>query len=490
MKNLKIGKIKHGKKYKLKKIAIVSSISVIACAAIISTKYKEKQENATISYEEEAETITSLTNEKEEVVELTQVENLILVNDTKHLESLLGVDKPITYDDIYAALDNNKNLDFDDMIYIRMYVDKLKEKLPNINLTCLYYNIKDLKFIYDSKEEFEEEFPGVEAYFNFNTKELHFKPDYYHYDGALVKNYFLYHEFTHMLNSLMVEKDGKIIVRKFNEYTTSRGIELDEGFDDYIVSQILQLDSEILSYPEEASIVSGLINNLDDYSINDYFEKDIYYLIDKLPIDDPTNFVDMLDSIYYSRNTQDIEKINEYYNEIYKLMIDIYYINRYNNNNDIDTEYKNFMKSINYDEYKISGYEETIKNKFYNNNLKSNTFLSNSETFNITGYSEIINDCGINNIIYHVYINDLNQVYFGPYLITDMKTLYNPEDVLDMELVAIINGSSYLKDYINNTNEINLDYNNVICNQDLLVQYYQDILVEEINNKDSKTLVK
>lgn len=494
--------ISYASKNKFKGLIMGSSLTALACLTVVGTgKYikilNEKEEVVmTIDTEqlfdnlnskkEKIETVSAITVDEEEIEEFTEIENYILVNDTKHLDSLLGIETPITYDDVYKALNDNTNMILDDKVYVMMYLNNLKEKFPNINLTCLYYNIKDLSIVYDTEEEIEARSSSAGAYFDHNTKQVHFMENYYDYEDPIAaKHYFFNHEFTHMLNKVRIEKNGKIIVRSFDDYATLRGSKIDEGFVDYIVSQILDPDSS-LSYPEEASVVSGLLNNLNGYSLDDYFEKNIYYLMSKMPIDNPTYFVDLLDVLGEAGST--VELVEGSYDDIYNSMIDIYYINRYDNaSND---EYTKFINSIKGDRINLSAYEDNMKNTFYGKIIESRSKLLTSQAFNIVGYSEIINNCSYNNVLYHVYINDLNQVYFGPYLITDAKCLYDKEELSDMTLLANINGSSYLNDCIRNSSDTNLDYNDIICNQDLLVQYYQDTLLELVNGDDSKTLVK
>lgn len=228
-KHFGIKSCKHGKKIKLEPkiifkntlISLAMALTIIGGTKIltsdltqISLPAKEDISNT------QSEEINAEKNEIEEMFEqigakIEQIsDNLFVVKSIENEESIychsaneftqyLDVQNP-TFDDVKQALENNENIKDEYKNIIRNGINILQEKMPDVNLSALYYNISRMKIYEKESEQIRNETTeNVIAYFNIVDSSVSICPD------SFTEETFVHEVLGHGMTSGMIKNGDK-----------------------------------------------------------------------------------------------------------------------------------------------------------------------------------------------------------------------------------------------------------------------------------------
>ncbi len=137
-------KVKVMKKNVVMLLAVVTMLNNISVAQASELKLDVLDDELVISSEE-------ADNEFIEYID---------INDVKELDAYIG-ELDVTKEMVIEAINKNDNLNVRYKRIALTLVDKLVEKFPNINLRIFYENIKDMKVLEYTREEFNEIYPDA-----------------------------------------------------------------------------------------------------------------------------------------------------------------------------------------------------------------------------------------------------------------------------------------------------------------------------------------
>ena len=193
------------------------------------------------------------------------------VSSLKNSISLVRSDLTISkkypsFDDVRNAISCNKNLSNNDKKRVLDNIDILQEKIPYIDLACLYENCNDLKITHDAEEK-----DHVLATFNKYNSTINLEVD--------TKTIFN-HEFLHMLDSVYIE-DGTSSLEKKHYWNTNTFLE--EGFTEWLNSYLF--DTKPSAYETQVAdieIIKYIFNNKDKDLINLFVNKSYKDFVNRL----------------------------------------------------------------------------------------------------------------------------------------------------------------------------------------------------------------
>lgn len=177
----------------------------------------------------------------------------VFVKDADELASYLGYDE-VSFSALRNAILENTNISSEDKNIIYECVNKIEEKLPFIDLKCFYENIKLLEIEKITKEEMSARGKQKRnGYFDAeNHKIVVLK------DGKM--NAFT-HEVLHLLNTLYLQKEDKVIIKNDNiDYVSS----INEGFNEWLNVYLFSYDT--CSYYEQVKDIDIIKNIMQEES--------------------------------------------------------------------------------------------------------------------------------------------------------------------------------------------------------------------------------
>ena len=188
------------------------------------------------------------------------------ITDLAYLDRYLG-ELDVTQEMVIEAINSNDNLNQKYKTIALNLLEAITSKYPNYNLRIFYENIKTMKIVEYTIEEFREAFPdaiGAGAQYNYALNEIITIDE--------VEWEVLYHEMFHATNTFYHEQ-GNLIIRK-----TEDNVSLNEAMTDLGASLVLPNKN---SYVFDRKILEYLLSNV-DYTLEDYNNKGIDYLLEKL----------------------------------------------------------------------------------------------------------------------------------------------------------------------------------------------------------------
>lgn len=193
------------------------------------------------------------------------------VSSLKNSISLVRSDLTISkmspsFDDVRNAISCNKNLSNNDKKRVLDNIDVLQEKIPYIDLACLYKNCNDLKITHDAEEK-----DHVLATFNKYSSTINLEVD--------TKTIFN-HEFLHMLDSVYIE-DGTSSLEKKHYWNTNTFLE--EGFTEWLNSYLFGTNPTAYeTQVADIEIIKYILNGNDKDLIDLFVNKSYNDFADKL----------------------------------------------------------------------------------------------------------------------------------------------------------------------------------------------------------------
>ena len=196
---------------------------------------------------------------------------LIEIYNVEDLERVISI-KP-TLNQLFKVVYNNQNLTDEFKLLIVEYINNLLEKYPNTNLTALYFNVKDLKVITDDKMKEQGIFSSIGDYIKLLPKDNYYNEQYYKST--------VFHELTHATRIIQAYygTDYRPFFYGFNN--KDKYLYIEEALNELFSYSVLKSDI-IKSYQASIEYVEILLDAIEEYSLEDYMNKGVAYLIELL----------------------------------------------------------------------------------------------------------------------------------------------------------------------------------------------------------------
>ena len=326
-----------------------------------------------------------------EVYELTKSVNLLTSNG---LELYWTDDKDATFDDVRAALAKNTNIDDWLSDYLSNFIDNLENTHPDMNLSCLYYNVRNLKSRATGTQGMLEACGSstASACFLADDCTIYYNPDKLNEENF---EYIMNHEIGHLL------VNGNKKIKNYEterHYTTgtNSGFMIEEGLNTLLIEEVMGITIDDVAYRLPANYVKILMDAT-GYTFEDYvngnhleFEKKIAaylnnsdYNVDNLPY--------LMEYQKYSvRQAKDLDIEDSEFYDLYAVVSAAYFkknINSCTSTKEIIELYNSLIESITKDVYAkegeyqfdFTGIRDTLFKVLEENNIRRNIWPSSQE---------------------------------------------------------------------------------------------------------------
>jgi|GEM_PF-5996263 len=395
-------------------------------------------------------------------------DNTVIIYNNDGLSHFLGYDN-ITFEELRKTLDENKNLNEIYRSFISSYIDELEIKMPNVNLSCFNENLKLLKITDISKEEMFKKTGNA----NYNG---YFEP--LNHDIFILNTLFedqycsvVTHELTHMLNNLIIEKNGQTLIKR--PFSNNAGLYISEGFNEYINNYLFNYNSSYCSYRQQVDDVEIFIEMFGNGVIDDYLNGNLDCLknrFEKIIGKEDTEdlFITMSSEVISLEDSTVVLDSSTIVNK-YDLLMKCYGKTKNNKLNSSEIE---IMKKLFADSSSIYEYETFNKDKFYGLNTEiKDIVLERIDTFLVNNNTNNLIDITLNNKSLGKY--ELSELYLlinqnNDFKIVSMESNENGvfvNDLITSIPVDDLNDSSFQKlDFIDTSELDSIDVNTLYEN--------------------------
>ena len=236
------------------------------------------------------------------------------ITDPIYLDRYLG-ELNVTKEMVIEAINSNDNLNPKYKTIALTLLDAITNKYPNYNLRIFYENIKTMKVVEYTIEEFREAFPeaqGAGAQYNYMLNQITTIDE--------VEWEVLYHEMFHATNTFYREQ-GHLII-----YKTEDNVSLNEAMTNLGASLALPNKN---SYVFDGKILEYLLSTV-DYTLEDYNNKGIDGLLKKLSNTYPNidfNYINetlntINSALIYQGKTVQIDSCPDLINDLFALCLE------------------------------------------------------------------------------------------------------------------------------------------------------------------------
>ena len=236
--------------------------SLLTVIALLNSLPKAQAGEITLEVKENDTNIELVENVKTN----TEAKWYVDITDLAYLDRYLG-ELDVTKEMVIEAINSNGNLNQKYKTIALNLLEAITNKYPNYNLRIFYENIKTMKVVEYTIEEFREAFPeaqGAGAQYNYALNQITTIDQ--------VEWEVLYHEMFHATNTFY-RTVGNTIIRKIDE-----NVSLNEAMTDLGASLVIPNKS---SYVFDRKILEYLLSTV-DYTLEDYNNKGINGLLEKL----------------------------------------------------------------------------------------------------------------------------------------------------------------------------------------------------------------
>ena len=203
-----------------------------------------------------------------------------LIYDSDGLDQVLGNTKEdVTYDDIRAAIDLLDTTEKVKDIY-KTLADNLEKQYPTMDLRMWLKNLETMEIEFMSDVYFD--YVGVDSgiYIEASNKiilqeELEPKP------GTLEYQIFV-HEMAHPIKVASFSIGEKKFEWTFSEKPITDYRYANEAMNSILALRSYDPDETQIAYPLTSHMYEVMIENMDNYTLQDYVDEDVYYFISKL----------------------------------------------------------------------------------------------------------------------------------------------------------------------------------------------------------------
>lgn len=342
-----------------KKILLLGVITTIG-TTVLSCNNKNNDQNNTHYYEYQDDLSEDLDEnkeiskepEKKQKPDLNkQIEKpIVYATDNMEVREYTNYDY-VSFNDVRRELENNQNLTHLYKEEIAKVINKLESKIPNIDLTCLYENLKKLKVEEISENKMRKK-GSMNAYFSPGEHKI-----------VLIKNHkyikhIVHHETIHMLSELNLDTEKYLVCKSYggkNDFGRSYREGLTEWLNIILFPNDEYSKSNVSSYPIEVNDIE-IIRTILKQSKQQIAEEFVNYNSDMLynNLADYLSF-DELDKLFNLSDKQlkqsDIKTIKaSEIKEKYDLLLTAMMVSKFGviNNYEIYDIAKLFKKSLNW----------------------------------------------------------------------------------------------------------------------------------------------
>lgn len=305
----------------------------------------------------------------------------------------------VTFDDVRNTLKQNTGIQDEYRKYINLLIDRLEERLPNVDLKKFNYSLKKLSFNVISKDEWTS---SSGAYYDIVKNEIVIKND--------ANIYILFHELCHLLRNIMIKDGNKILFYDAFFVGDYYGNSFSEDFNTILADYLLvddwqnYFDADVRrygSYIETSSTQYQILKLLNGKnSLYDYLNGNIYDFKPKLEELGLSDIIDIMD--IYVNSLGDITLVdNQEYSRLKQKILELRIKDELNKGKS-DIELYNFV-------YQVQLYEATIE--YNTSHIKSDDiYIRTKELFEENMYicTNILSDR--NNSNWNIRINNKAQI--------------------------------------------------------------------------------
>ncbi len=350
------GKV-HSKKYSFKSKVIFASYLAGISIVITSCATKEEVEYQLQPQPLVAELITSSTEAQKDFNRLSEAletiaqgvaevkidptfyyqdgsEIMIYNNDAL---TAFGMED-VTFEDVRNTLAQNEKISDKYRLYMEEYLDRLEERMPQVDLRVLNNNWKILEY----EEDLDND--GLDdGYFDIEDGKIHLKEEYINQETGKPDEKKLkekvWHELTHTLNYGKIIIEDKDTSKELTLYKFFRrsnyGESFSEGFTTILTDYLLADDVETYfenenpkfgSYQITTPYCYQILKGMDNYDFYDFINKDVLYFDQKVKEYGLEDAISVLDAYFKSLDMEieilEMEELKELTESIFKNRIE------------------------------------------------------------------------------------------------------------------------------------------------------------------------
>lgn len=183
-------------------------------------------------------------------------------------ELKLYFSEDISFEVVKKSLENNLSIDDEYRAYTYEFIDLVKKRFPDIDLTILNENIKIFKVKEITKKEMQKE-RNREAYYNIESVSIVMHNEHKNIDN---KKYCYFHELWHMFNNFYLKKDD-VIYYKIPTMFSLDGTAFDEGMTTFLTEEIFS--SSFTGYQKQYDEINVLYNTYGEELIKIYLDSGV-----------------------------------------------------------------------------------------------------------------------------------------------------------------------------------------------------------------------
>ena len=257
--------------------------------------------------------------------------DLTYVYDSDGLDKVLGNSKEdVTYDDIRAAIDRLDTSAKVKEIYTTL-ADNLEKQYPSMDLRVWLKNLETMKINFYSKEFFEMKGQDTGSY-SVQSNQINLRDDLE--DMELTQDALEYqiivHEMTHPLKLGNFKIDDTHYCSQFSTSPTNY-FYTNEALNSILALRSYDQESTLIGYLLISHMYEVMIENMDNYSMQDYIDEDVSYLITKLNEtngdDQAIRMVNLIELWYKDKKDDTTYIPPSFYYDLYDYIARMYYRN-------------------------------------------------------------------------------------------------------------------------------------------------------------------
>lgn len=243
-----------------KNLLLISIITTLIASYSLEKKQSLVKENITIEENNQKETTKN---------------TILYIKNNQQVKDYLNYDH-ICFQDVRQVLKNNQNISLFYKEILMEVINQLEKKVPNIDLTCLYENIKLLTVEEISREEMvKRRGKKVVGYVDAKSHKIVIVPN--------LKNISLkiHHETIHLLNYLLFKKDGKIFTRQYYDQE-GNGYSLNEGLTEWLNTFLFGKKDSYQVQVADIEIIRTILKQTKEEMAEHFSQGNYHYLYDEL----------------------------------------------------------------------------------------------------------------------------------------------------------------------------------------------------------------
>jgi len=266
------------KKSTLRNLLLIAGVSFALSGCSLENNSKEEELQQSVEYyKNELDRITNDNNyenddyEQDDDYEQNEnnddsIENII-INDIYDIDQYFKDE--ISFDLIRQVTNDNPNLLNKDKKRILEVIDKLEEKIPYINLRCLYENVKLLSIERGTNQNSD------------STAVANFDPVEHKINLFEDKNHYFYHEVLHMVTLLFLNVDNeKSLYRPFSTENTDF---LLDGFTEWFKKYLFDYNEySYYTQVNDIEIIKYILDLSDEDFIQEVTDKNLSFITESL----------------------------------------------------------------------------------------------------------------------------------------------------------------------------------------------------------------